>query len=112
VSAGAYQSVSRGRADAFVVKLDPAGAALIYSTYLGGSHVEFGGGLAVDGAGNAYVAGRTYSSNFPVTAGAFQTSLNRGVFCNECEDGFVTKLNPAGTGLVYSTFLGGVIMTC
>ncbi|HEX5733937.1 MAG TPA: carboxypeptidase regulatory-like domain-containing protein [Blastocatellia bacterium] len=107
VSAGAYQSVCRGRADAFVVKLDPAGAALIYSTYLGGISTEFGGGLAIDGDGNAYVAGRTYSNNFPVTAGAFQTSLNLGLFCNECEDGYVTKLNPAGTGLVYSTFLGG-----
>jgi hypothetical protein len=108
VTSGAYQSVCGGRNDAFVIKLNATGTAPLYATYLGGSHAEgFGGGLAIDAAGNAYVGARTYSNNFPTTPGAFQTSLNRGVFCNECPDGFITKLNPTGTGLVYSTFLGG-----
>ncbi len=95
-----------GRSDAFVTKLNPAGSALIYSTYLGGSIDEVGRGIAVDTAGNAYVTGRTESGTgvsvmFPTTPGAFQT-VSLGV-----PDGFVTKLNPTGTTFVYSTFLGG-----
>ena len=71
-----------------------------YSTYLGGSNDDFGFGIAVDAAGNAYVTGRTVSSNFPTT-GAYQTTSGGG------QDAFVTKLNPLGTGLLYSTYLGG-----
>lgn len=92
-------------APAFVSELNPTGTALIYSTYLGGT-VGFGGdggnAIAVDGSGDAYVAGVALTTNFPTTAGAYQT-----VFSSSYESGFVTVLNPTGTGLVYSTFLGG-----
>jgi len=86
--------------DTFVSKFTPAGDALIYSTYLGGSDDDGGYDLAVDAAGNAYVAGITYSSDFP-TAHAFQPNL-RGE-----SDAFLAKLNPSGSALVYSTYLGG-----
>jgi Bacterial Ig-like domain (group 3)/Beta-propeller repeat len=92
-----------GAADAFVVKLNPTGSALVYSTYLGGSGAEFGLGIALDGAGNAYVTGTTASTNFPVTAGAFQTSCAG----SSCGDAFVSKLNSKGSALIYSTYLGG-----
>lgn len=76
-------------------------SGLAYSTFLGGPDDDLGLDLAVDASGSAYVAGRTASSGFPTTAGAFDTSQNGGA------DAFVSKLNPAGTGLIYSTFLGG-----
>lgn len=91
---------------AFVTKLNPNGSGLVYSTYLGGSHADSGSGIAIDAAGNAYIAGATQSSDFPTTAGAFQpTGLGVGGFCAP-SDAFVTKVNPSGTGLVYSTYLG------
>ena len=93
------QSTQAGAKDAFVAKLNPAGNALIYSTYLGGSNTDSGNAIAVDSAGNAYVAGGTYSFNFPVLSG-YQTSLKGQ------QNAFVTKLSPSGT-LVYSTYLGG-----
>jgi PKD repeat protein len=105
----ALQPTRGGLADAFVAKLNPTGSALVYSTYLGGSDVcdeygscygDFGSGIAVDSAGNAYVVGVTYSSDFP-TVNALQPTL-RG-----SRDAFVAKLNPAGSALVYSTYLGG-----
>ena len=65
-----------GGRDAFVTKLNPAGSALVYSTYLGGAGVDAGRGIAVDAAGNAYVTGTTNSPDFPTTAGAFDTTLN------------------------------------
>jgi len=98
--ANALQAVNAGGVDAFVTKLNAAGSALVYSTYLGGSFLDSGNDIAVDGSGNAYVAGDTYSTNFP-TANAFQTS-NAGLL-----DVFVAKLNAAGTALVYSSYLGG-----
>ena len=79
--------------------IDPV---LSYSTYLGGSGSDEGQGIAVDAAGNAYVTGLTQSTDFPTTPGAFQTTYGGGEF-----DAFVTKLNPTGTALVYSTYLGG-----
>src|SRR5207249_12098677 len=88
-------------AHAFVTKLNPTGSGIVYSAYLGGSAEENGLGIAVDAAGNAYVTGLTGSRNFPTTPGAFQTTF-AGV-----EDAFVTKLDPTGSALVYSTFLGG-----
>ncbi|HYS17149.1 MAG TPA: SBBP repeat-containing protein [Candidatus Binatia bacterium] len=91
--------------DVFVTKLNPAGSALVYSTYLGGSGFDQGFGIAVDSTGNAYVTGVTTSTNFPTTAGAFQTAT--GGPADSQIDAFVTKLNPTGSGLVYSTYLGG-----
>jgi hypothetical protein len=90
-----------GDEDAFVTKLDPSGSSLVYSTYLGGSLADVGDSIAVDSNGNAYVAGETGSTDFPVTRNAFQTKLD-GEY-----DAFVTKLDAKGTALTYSTFLGG-----
>ena len=88
--------------DAFVTKLDAAGAALSYSTYLGGSTLDIGNAIAVDSHGSAYIAGYTLSTNFPTTSGSFQPTAVAPF------DAFVTKLDPAGSGpLVYSTYLGG-----
>src|SRR5438552_3467713 len=87
--------------DAFVTKLDPTGSALVYSTYLGGRGVDYGYGIAVDAAGSAYVTGQTTSTDFPTTIGAFQTTKGGSY------NAFVTKLNPTGSALVYSTYLGG-----
>jgi hypothetical protein len=103
-TAGAFATTYGGGSfDAFVTKVNPFGTApLVYSTYLGGSGDDRGQGIALDSAGDAHVAGRTASSNFPTTPGAFDTTWNLG------DDAFVTKLNPAGTGpLLYSTYLGG-----
>jgi hypothetical protein len=97
---GALQGTIQGNYDAFVTKLNPAGNAIVYSTYLGGSGYDRGTGIAVDAAGDAYVTGTTGSANFP-TQSPIQSTL-RGTF-----NAFVTKLNPAGSGLVYSTYLGG-----
>jgi hypothetical protein len=85
----------------FVTKLNPAGTALIYSTYLGPGT---GTAIRVDAVGNAYVAGSAYSG-FPTTSGAFQTVNNAAA--NQGINGFVTEINPDGTSLVYSTYLGG-----
>ncbi len=91
--------------NAFVAKLNATGTGLVYSTYLGGENYDQGNGIALDGGGNAYVTGFTFSSQFPYTTGAYQTSLSSGVLY----DAFITKMNPTGTSLVYSTYLGGSI---
>jgi len=101
MTAGAFQTELAGTDNVFISKLNPSGSALVYSTYLGGSSYDGGVAIAVDSSGSAYVTGWTYSSNFPTTAGAFQTSLAGGM------DAFVTKLNPTGSALIYSTYLGG-----
>jgi hypothetical protein len=109
---GAFQrSLVGRRVHAFVSKLDASGSALLYSTLLGGSEGEVAAGIAVDSAGNAYVAGGTSSADFP-TAGAFQISIGSSTCTHQgktfpCPDAFVTKLNPTGSALVYSSFLGG-----
>jgi hypothetical protein len=90
--------------EAFVAKLNAAGSALDYATYLGGSSDEWGFSIAVDSGGAAYVAGTTDSSDFPTTPGAFDTSFNGG---GPWGDAFVVKLNAAGSALDYATFLGG-----
>jgi len=92
----ALQPSNGGGQDAFVTKINPAGSAFVYSTYLGGSGTDFGFGIAVDGSGNAYVTGGTFSTNFPAT------NYNGGGY-----DAFVTKINAAGSTRVYSTYLGG-----
>jgi hypothetical protein len=98
-------------ADAFVTKLNPAGTALIYSTFVGGSNLDFGNAIAIDGAGNAYVTGTTKSSNFPTSGNAFDRTANIPPNCPRCAndhtDGFVFKLNASGSALTYSTYLGG-----
>jgi uncharacterized protein (TIGR03437 family) len=124
--AGSFQTTFQGSGgskwygpvgDAFAFKLNPAGSALVYSTYLGGSLDDRGTAIAVDSAGNAYVGGDTISTNFPVLH-AYQSTYKGGggspaFCCGDPEpfinfgDGFITKLNPAGTGLVYSTYFGG-----
>src|SRR5262249_875722 len=98
--------------DAFVTKLNPTGTALIYSTFLGGNQdFDWGRRIAVDAAGNAYIVGQTKSGDFPTTGGAFDRSLAIPPNCPRCfadnYDAFVTKLNPTGSALVYSTYLGG-----
>jgi hypothetical protein len=101
---GAFQGAfGGGDVDGFVAKFNPTGSSVAYSTYLGGAGAENSDGIAVDGLGNAYVTGATESADFPTTAGAFQPALAPGRF----GDAFVTKLNPTGRSLVYSTFLGG-----
>jgi hypothetical protein len=94
--------------EAFVAKFGPAGTNLIYATYIGGTGVDAGMGIAVDEAGHAYVAGLTASTNFPITPDALQTAL-RGVpyFGFHPYTAFVLKLSPAGDELLYSTYLGG-----
>ena len=104
---GAFDTTLSGFEDAFVSKLNSTGTALVYSTYLGGSGatssaIDTGQGIAVDSDGNVYVTGVTSSSDFPVTAGALDTTFNGGG-----SDAFVTKLNNLGTALIHSTFLGG-----
>jgi hypothetical protein len=92
--------------DAIVFKLDPTGANLVYATYLGGSDDDEAFGIAVDGSGDAYITGDTFSTDFPHPNGLFQ-SLNNGFGANGSDDGFVTELNPTATLYVYSTYLGG-----
>lgn len=109
VTPGAFQMTCGGgcsnTGDAYVTEFNPTGSTLVYSTYLGGSGSDAGQGIAVGSSGNAYITGQTYSPDFPVTPGAFQTT------CSGCSGGyrnaFVTELNPAGSALVYSTYLGG-----
>jgi len=103
-TAGVFQAAAPGGGQhAFVAKLNATGSGLIYSTFISGSSGDTWGigGLAIDSSGNAYTAGWTDGSSFPTTAGALQTAMSGGT------DVFVAKLNPTGTALVFSTYLGG-----
>lgn len=100
-TANPIQAANGSFQDVFVAKLNPAGSALVYSTYLGGNGNDQARGIAIDSAGNAYVTGFTNSTNYP-TANAFDASIGA-----NGDDAFVTKLNAAGNALVYSTYLGG-----
>jgi hypothetical protein len=131
-TAGAFHTRNAGGQDVFVAKLNPASsgsASLVYSTYLGGTGLDgdvytnlndasgagtgnyifepSSPGVAVDGSGNAYVAGFTDSADFPVTARAYETSS--GISSGTGGVAFVTKLNASGSGLVYSTYLGKAV---
>jgi hypothetical protein len=101
VTTGSLQPSLGGISDAFVSKLNPTGTSLTYTTYLGGGGIDWGYGIALDPAANAYVIGSTESGNFPITPGAFQTAAAGG------SDAFVSKLNPAGAALAYGSYFGG-----
>ena len=94
-----FQAQPGGQGDAFVAKFAATGAKL-YATYLGGLGEDSATGIAVDGSGNTYITGSTYSANFPVV-NAFQSRLGGG------QDAFAAKIGPSGNTLIYSTFLGG-----
>jgi|GEM_PF-1396889 len=99
---GSFDRSYGGGYDAFVVKVNPSGSALVYATFLGGSSGDSGMGITVDESGAAYVAGRTKSADFPTTPDSFDRSYNGGD-----GDAFVIKMNSTGSALVYATFLGG-----
>ena len=88
--------------DVILTKLNPTGTALVFSTFIGGRTSDYSNGIALDATGAAYLTGRTTSTDFPTTPGAFQREWAGGGY-----DSFVTKVKPNGSGLVYSTFLGG-----
>lgn len=98
----ALQPSPAGNGDAFVLKLNASGSALLFSTFLGGTGSDSANGIALDSANNAYVTGATLSPDFPVV-NAFQPSLKT----TTAGDGFVARLNAAGSALVFSTYLGG-----
>jgi hypothetical protein len=100
VTPNAFQTAQAAYSDAFIAKVNPAGTALLYCTYLGGDGHDSGNAIALDAGGNAYIAGQTDSTDFPVLK-AFQ-SMKKGL-----SDAFVAKLNPLGSRLLFSTYLGG-----
>lgn len=117
VTSGAVQTRYRGAGfsssfyyvlgDAFVVKLNSSGNALIYSTYLGGTGADIGAAVVVDSAGNAYVTGATFSADFPVTSGALQSTNHASSQPITGSNAFIVKLNATGSAFAYSTYLGG-----
>jgi uncharacterized protein (TIGR03437 family) len=98
----ALRGSNAGSSDAFVTKMNPAGSALVYSTYLGGSAADSGTAIAVDAAGSAYVTGIVTSDDFPLVTPIFPKLASHAV-----DDAFIAKLNPSGSALVYSTYFGG-----
>lgn len=98
---GAYDESHNGGDDIFVLKLNTSGTGLVYSTFVGDTANDASYGLDIDSDGNTYVAGSTYSTNFPTTSDAYDTSYNSG------RDGVFLKLNQTGADLTYSTFFGG-----
>jgi len=103
------QAVNGGLNDAFITKLNPAGSAIIYSTYLGGAGSDFGFEIALDNTGAAYLTGATDSADFPLMNPIQAVFGGRGTGGGSfLGDAFVTKINPAGSALVYSTYLGGM----
>lgn len=108
---GAFQASAGSPAAGFAAKLDPTGSKLLYCTYLAANSPVSGSAIAVDSQGNAYIAGNIMlnlphqMSTFPVTPGAFQTSLPNFAIQSSPAFGFMTKLNAAGSALVYSTFI-------
>ncbi len=99
-TASPINAATAGGNDIFLTKIDPTGAALVYSTYLGGTTDDVANGLAIDAAGNVFITGSTSSVDFPVVGGV--QAAAGGVL-----DAFVTEVNSAGTALVFSTYLGG-----
>jgi hypothetical protein len=119
VTKGALQTVSSGGtdgSDGFLAKIDTTGSTLIYSTYFGGNGNDMITALALDASADAYLTGVTGSADLSTTSGVVQTSIGGAATANclqdqgpslSCGDAFVAELNPQGTGLVYSTYLGG-----
>ena len=106
-TASAFQPASAGYVDAFVVKYNAEGSALVYATYLGGKDLDIASGISVDALGTAYVVGTTYSEDFP-TANPLQPDMGGLEFqSNASHDAFVTSLSATGDTLLYSTYLGG-----
>ncbi len=95
------QSHISGARDAFIAKLNPTASSILYSTYLGGTGVDYANAIAVDSLGEAVIVGDTTSTNLPVTAGVFQSRLAGG------QDTFVARLNAAGSALSFLTYFGG-----
>jgi hypothetical protein len=100
ITPGAFDTSFNTFLDAYVVKMSPDGSALTYATFLGGNGNDRGYGIAVDSSGTVYVAGVTSSSNFPTTVGAYETSYLG-------SSSYIAKINPAGSALMYSTYLTG-----
>ncbi len=100
---GAFDQSFNGGSDAFLARLNASGRALVFSTFLGGRTDDYGTAITLDGARNIFLTGNTNSSDFPTTPGAYDPTINSTIF----SDTFVTKLDSAGSSLVYSTFLGG-----
>ena len=110
-TAGAFDEhfkgpVDKPHGDAFVVKLNPEGDSIIYSTFIGGTDMDLCGKIAVDDNSNVYLLGTTSSADFPVTSGAFDTTFNGGEGDGR-DDLFVAKLNADGSKLIYCTYIGG-----
>ncbi len=101
-TSGAFDQTQGGGDDVYVAKLNSTATTLVFSTYIGGTTNDAGTGIAVDINSDIYIGGYSASTNFPVTIGAFDQTHNAGV-----NDAFVTKLNAAGSALLYSTFVGG-----
>ncbi len=109
-TSNAFQTANQGQSDAFVAELKPADSTVVYSTLLGGTGVDQANGIAVDSSGDAYVTGFTQSNNFPLQNPVQSIlGITSGGLCGAsvCSDAFISELNPTGTGLVESTFLGG-----
>ena len=99
-TSGAFQVANNGDTDAFLAKLNATGSSLVYSTYLGGSGIDYGRGVAVDASGDAFITGSTQSTDFP-TMRPLQVGLDGG------SDAFLAEFDPTGASLLYSTYLGG-----